>query len=1077
MRALGILLALAGLLGTSATSRAALHPGDAAIRAMQFVDEREGWAVGDDGVIWHSIDGGLEWERQNSGVRASLRGVHFASPYTGWVVGRLELPGGVSRGVVLATTDGGLKWTPICTNDLPGLNCVRFFSQRNGIAAGDGTDLYPTGLFTTIDSGRTWKAVPGKRCPTWFAADFSDADNGALGGPWSQLATLRDGLFGAAEVDPLGSRGIRSLKVSGNFAVAAGQGGLILTSSTSAGLKWGFAQPELPKEVLSSCDFESACISGKHLWVAGRPGTFILHSTDLGRSWEMQRTGQSLPLHSVYFLNENLGWAAGEMGTLLATRDGGKSWKVVRQEAQRAAVLFIHAASPSLPLETIALLGEDEGYHTTALRVTCAAAPSVPSRGPDDDRPQLRKAEPTGTPPRRALDPEKISAAMRIVGGTVGESLWQFPVPDHDDGCTSSQLLEQWDRLHGDRSSVQLLRQLVLAIRMWRPEVIVTDALRKGPGGDPAEAILVEAVKQAFKLAADESMFPEQLEHLRLSPWASKKLYGILDNPPPEALRVVASEVKTRLGDCPRDYAQPAAMLLAERLPAMPDQRGFMLLMSRPDNALGDAHLMQGISLAEGGQARRELPPIPEEMKKHQPIIEAAVQKRRKLEMLARGDGGPLATPEQMVSRILPDISDMPADFGARAAFAVANQFVEAGQWVLAREAFLVMADKYPTHPLTLEAYRWLIRYQCSSEARRRQELGHFVNITESGVIRGGAVEHPSMLRDGKSIKQTGQSEMVERSQTFTLRDIEDVRKWMQGSLAIEPRLYLYGPLYANDPAMQMCLQSARRQLGDFETPKKWFSQYLSETAPPLGGQTVVRGADPWRDCAMGELWLMSRPVGATPAKPIAFCTKCERKPTLDGKLDDDCWNGVQPLAISTATGDLEQSLHKNDQGQLTSEYTAKAWITCDNEYLYIAVQCAHPPGKRVSPVEKRDTDMDLRPYDRVSILLDLDRDFQTCFHLQIDQRGCVSDDCWGDKSWNPKWYVAIDSTETCWTAEAAIPFHELTASPPAPGTTWAVNVTRIVPGRGIQAWSTPADAKPRPEGMGLLQFLARPKR
>ena len=42
-----------------------------------------------------------------------------------------------------------------------------------------------------------------------------------------------------------------------------------------------------------------------------------------------------------------------------------------------------------------------------------------------------------------------------------------------------------------------------------------------------------------------------------------------------------------------------------------------------------------------------------------------------------------------------------------------------------------------------------------------------------------------------------------------------------------------------------------------------------------------------------------------------------------------------------------------------------------------------------------------------------------------------------------------------------------------ATGRTWAVNVSRVVPGLGVQAWSGPADGEPRPEGMGLLQFRA----
>src|SRR4029453_7158398 len=82
---------------------------DAGIHAVQFIDQSEGWAVGDDGVIWHSIDGGKTWERQKSGTRASLRGVHFQTPYTGWAVGRLDAPRGGAAGVMLKHPRGGLK--------------------------------------------------------------------------------------------------------------------------------------------------------------------------------------------------------------------------------------------------------------------------------------------------------------------------------------------------------------------------------------------------------------------------------------------------------------------------------------------------------------------------------------------------------------------------------------------------------------------------------------------------------------------------------------------------------------------------------------------------------------------------------------------------------------------------------------------------------------------------------------------------------------------------------------------------------------------------------------------------------
>src|SRR6516162_11590698 len=104
---------------------------DAALHAVQFVDDREGWAVGDEGVVWHTIDGGTSWDRQPTGVRASLRSLHFLNPFTGWIAGREELPHNAgSVGVLLFTRDGGLKWQRVSMNAFPGLNCVRFVDGR-----------------------------------------------------------------------------------------------------------------------------------------------------------------------------------------------------------------------------------------------------------------------------------------------------------------------------------------------------------------------------------------------------------------------------------------------------------------------------------------------------------------------------------------------------------------------------------------------------------------------------------------------------------------------------------------------------------------------------------------------------------------------------------------------------------------------------------------------------------------------------------------------------------------------------------------------------------------------------------
>ena len=44
-------------------------------------------------------------------------------------------------------------------------------------------------------------------------------------------------------------------------------------------------------------------------------------------TWARQRSGSMAWLHSVFFIDQNRGWAAGSKGTLLQTSDGGNTWK------------------------------------------------------------------------------------------------------------------------------------------------------------------------------------------------------------------------------------------------------------------------------------------------------------------------------------------------------------------------------------------------------------------------------------------------------------------------------------------------------------------------------------------------------------------------------------------------------------------------------------------------------------------------------------------------------------------------------------------------------------------------------
>ena len=1037
-----------------ASAQPAIPFEDAGIHAVQFIDKDEGWAVGDDGAIWHSIDGGKAWERQKSGTRAGLKSVHFQTPYTGWAVGRLESPGsGPSLGVMLKTSDGGLKWEEIGTNVLPGLHCVRFINEKSGFVCGDGSDAFPSGMFSTSDGGRMWKPVPGPRVPGWRAADFSaNGMHGILAGAWSKLGTLTANGFKEAELDPLSGRTVHGVKLGQTTSFAVGDGGLVMTSP-DGGNKWGFVNLGLSPATLANCDFKCVDAKGSHVWVAGRPGSIVLHSGDEGKTWNVQKTNLGCPVNGMTFLDENTGWLVGELGTISATTDGGKTWKVQRAGGQRAAALFLHAHGRNTPLETMTVLGLGDGY-------LCAAV-------------GMMGVDPSTASPMRANDAARLRQAVRLAGGASAETVWSFPIPAHTDGLQPRDLLATWDRAHGGKANEQLLRQTVLAIRMWQPEVIVTDVATAS--ATPAEVLVLFAAKEAFKQAADPAAFPEQITDLGLRPWEAKKLYALSHEDPAAAVKLDVAEFALKLAGSAKDIAEPAVRILADESASVP-RRCFKLLAHRLQDAEKHVGLMEGITLASGGAARRASttaaldPALLDVLKK-------TLQTRKHLEGLAAASDKELGGADKAIAALGAEMKRLPDDTAARTAFAVGMQFQRSGKWAEAREVFALLTERYPGHPLAIDAYRWLLRYHASTETRRRIEIQQklaFGRVSydprEGGMLdnKTGSVSRiiPANGSGGSSANVTSTEDV------YRMYDQNMILRWHQACLDYEPKLVAFGPVYARDPSSWLSFLAARRQVGKHADAEVFIRDYFKHTP---GATAMLPGTDAWRDCLAAELWLGDKGAIPVQPKPLGFCRFTETRPFLDGKLDDPCWTDLKPMPLKVVTsvegvreGEAPAEPHSFAEG-----YKTEARFAYDAQFVYIAVTCAHPAGLNVPPVAKRERDADLKGHDRVDILLDMDRDYQTYYRFQIDHRGCLAEDCWGDKSWNPKYFVAFNPSETGWTAEIAIPIVELTGDKPSTGRTWAANVSRVVPGKGVQAWSTPVDGEPRPEGMGLLQFRA----
>lgn len=249
-------------------------------------------------------------------------------------------------------------------------------------------------------------------------------------------------------------------------------------------------------------------------------------------------------------------------------------------------------------------------------------------------------------------------------------------------------------------------------------------------------------------------------------------------------------------------------------------------------------------------------------------------------------------------------------------------------------------------------------------------------------------------------------------------------------------------PDLAENAALAFQSAVAARLAGNENTAKSWLT--------PLKHNPRNQ---PWQKLALAEGWLegdRSRPA----PRPTVRCRKTLERPLLDGALDEPLWEGIQPLELSKS-------------GQATH-----LRLAYDDRFLFVAIHClkrqevTYPTDQ--SP---RNYDDDIAGQDHIRLLLDPDRDYATWFQLAIDHRGKTTDTCCQSKSWNPRWFVAHSNDNAQWTAEAAIPWDQLSAQPPVPHQAWALAIERVLPSHMPNRWTGASEGDISPSNFGLMLF------
>ena len=291
----------------------------------------DAWAVGGNGTICATTDGGAHWVAQHSGTTENLLGLAFADSKHGWAVGE---DGSGNSGIILATSDGGAHWVSQLSGHGTAFCSVACSDDAHAWAASQ-TDAR-WAVMATSDGGRTWTTQASGGTPLGVpSVVFADARHGWVSGIDRILVTRDGGQHWRTQLAAKANQRFDSLAfcdATHGFVVGADPDRPSLSpaavwSTSDGGVTWS----ELPGPPDEMNDLRTVtAVDRNHILVAGDGMWF---STDAGRRWTactVTANGKTAPagggVYNYAFSDSSHGWGA--VGGIFATSDGGASWNV-----------------------------------------------------------------------------------------------------------------------------------------------------------------------------------------------------------------------------------------------------------------------------------------------------------------------------------------------------------------------------------------------------------------------------------------------------------------------------------------------------------------------------------------------------------------------------------------------------------------------------------------------------------------------------------------------------------------------------------------------------------------------------
>jgi photosystem II stability/assembly factor-like uncharacterized protein len=279
---------------------------------VDFVNEKDGWVVGDSGVILRSTDGGESWQRQTCPIEDYLFTVDFIDIKNGWIC---------SRNSILRTTNGGKNWEVIYSKDLDEgrFRDIQFITKRTGFVVGGKGSFGSIGvLIKTEDGGETWQQSSLDNSPTLTHISIADEQNiWICGFGGTILSTSDTGLTwtnGNLNILPAPSLTTIQFVDKYNGWVGSRDDYLGFYLTTDGGDKWIRISEESFQVVCGVLSFYF--INKNRGWMCNFPFDRILRTEDAGSIWQYDSEIKQR-VNSFHFCGGKTGWAVGDYGGIL----------------------------------------------------------------------------------------------------------------------------------------------------------------------------------------------------------------------------------------------------------------------------------------------------------------------------------------------------------------------------------------------------------------------------------------------------------------------------------------------------------------------------------------------------------------------------------------------------------------------------------------------------------------------------------------------------------------------------------------------------------------------------------------